>query len=202
MAEAELQTIPARKGVAARVTKGQTVKVLNTHGFQIVDTWAFNADDLRECMSMEHCRVALDGLRPKVGDSLVTNQRRPILTFLEDTSPGVHDMLFAACDIYRYRSLGIEEYHDNCTDNLANAFKDLGLELPETPCPFNMFQNTWFNETTGKFDMIPPVVRPGDHVLMRAEMDLVVAFSACPMDVVPVNGPDGGNPVEAHFQVI
>jgi hypothetical protein len=202
MAAAELQTIPARKGVAARVAKGQNVKVVNTHGFQIVDTWAFNAADMAECMSMEHCRVALDGLRPKVGYSLVTNQRRPILTFLEDTSPGVHDMLFAACDIYRYRDLGIEEYHDNCTDNLANAFKDLGLALPETPCPFNMFQNTWFNEKTGHFDMIPPVVRPGDHVLMRAEMDLLVAFSACPMDVVPVNGPEGGTPVEAHFQVI
>ena len=77
MAEAELQTIPARKGAAAKVSKGQNVKVINTHGFQIVDTWAFNAADLAECMSMEHCRVALDGLRPKVGDSLVTNQRRP-----------------------------------------------------------------------------------------------------------------------------
>ena len=46
--------IPARRGRAARVSKGQTVKVINTKGQQVVDTWAFNADDLREFMSMEH----------------------------------------------------------------------------------------------------------------------------------------------------
>ena len=36
-------TIPARRGKAARVSRGQTVRVVNTHGEQVVDTWAFNA---------------------------------------------------------------------------------------------------------------------------------------------------------------
>ena len=31
----DLVTIPARGGKAARVTKGQTVKVINTHGTQL-----------------------------------------------------------------------------------------------------------------------------------------------------------------------
>ena len=43
-----------------------------------------------------------------VGDVFVTNQRRPILTLLEDTSPGVHDTLMSACDRYRYDLLGCE----------------------------------------------------------------------------------------------
>jgi uncharacterized protein YcgI (DUF1989 family) len=43
MAEvAEQITIPARKGIATRVNKGQIVRVINTHGEQVVDTWAFN----------------------------------------------------------------------------------------------------------------------------------------------------------------
>jgi len=34
-----------------------------------------------------------------------------------------------------------------------------------------------------------PVSRPGDYIELRAEMDLIIAFSNCPMDVViPVNG--------------
>ena len=200
MAAAELQTIPARKGAAARVAKGQNVKVVNTHGFQIVDTWAFNAADMAECMSMEHCRVALDGLRPKVGYSLVTNQRRPILTFLEDTSPGVHDMLFAACDIYRYRDLGIEEYHDNCTDNLAAALAELGLSSAETPSPWNLFMNIPV-QSGGALTFESPVSQAGDHLLLRAEMDCVVAFSACPQDLVPINGLNC-DPTEAHFQIL
>jgi len=103
---AERHTIPARKGLALRVPKGQRYKVLNTHGTQIVDHWAFNGADVKEFMSMEHCRVAIDKLTPVVGDAMVTNKRRPIITLVEDTSPGVHDTLVAACDIYRYQQLG------------------------------------------------------------------------------------------------
>jgi len=38
---AELQIIPARHGVATFVPAGQTIKVINTSGGQVVDTWAF-----------------------------------------------------------------------------------------------------------------------------------------------------------------
>ncbi len=62
--------IPARKGKAAPVHKGRTVKVVNTRGQQVVDTWAFNADDLREFLSMEHSRVAIGGIIPKIGSIL------------------------------------------------------------------------------------------------------------------------------------
>jgi hypothetical protein len=38
---AELQTIPARHGVATFVPAGQTIKIVNTSGTQVIDTWAF-----------------------------------------------------------------------------------------------------------------------------------------------------------------
>jgi uncharacterized protein YcgI (DUF1989 family) len=41
---------------------------------------------------------------------------------------------------------------------------------------------------------------PGGYVRLRAEMDLVIAFSACPQDILPING-NAGKPVEAHFTV-
>lgn len=37
----ELQTIPARHGVATFVPAGQVIKIINTSGTQVVDTWAF-----------------------------------------------------------------------------------------------------------------------------------------------------------------
>ena len=122
---ASLITIPARQGKAITLRRGQHVKVINTHGQQVVDTWAFNSTALTECMSMEHTRTALSRIMVRVGDSLVTNQRRPILTLVEDTSPGIHDTLIAACDRYRYTLLGCTTYHDNCTDNLAAALAAL-----------------------------------------------------------------------------
>ena len=89
-----------------RLGAGEKLRLINTHGTQVVDTWAFNADDMAECMSMEHSRVAIGGVFPRPGDTMVTNKRRPILTLVEDTSPGIHDTLIAACDRWRYILLG------------------------------------------------------------------------------------------------
>ena len=192
--------IPARKGKAARVRKSQRVKIINTKGQQVVDTWAFNADELREFMSMEHSRVAIGRIIPGIGDSLVTNRRRPILTLLEDTSGGIHDTLFAACDRWRYETLGCNEYHDNCTDNLAAGLAGLGLAPPETPAPLNLFMNIPVVDGN-RVELRPPVSTPGSYVTLRAEMDCIVAFSACPQDMLPINGP-AMRPTEAHFEIL
>jgi uncharacterized protein YcgI (DUF1989 family) len=196
----EVRTIPARRGAAAFVQQGQMVKVINTHGEQVVDTWAFVRHDLREFMSMEHTRATLVKIMPGAGDCLYTTRRRPILKIVQDTSPGIHDTLMAACDSHRYGLLGCTEYHDNCTDNLAQALGDLGLTSAETPSPWNLFMNIPV-EADGSLSFQPPVCKPGDYVLLRAEMDCVVAFSTCPQDMVPINGVDCV-PTEAHFQVL
>jgi uncharacterized protein len=192
--------IPARKGKAARVRKGQRVKVINTTGQQVVDTWAFNQADLREFMSMEHTRAQIVAIMAKLGDGYVTNKRRPILTLIEDTSGGIHDTLLAACDRYRYELLGAKGHHDNCTDNLAAAMQALGLTPPETPSPLNLFMNIPVLPGN-KVDFLPPVSTPGSYVVLRAEMDCIVAFSACPQDMIPINGA-AMKPTEAHFEVL
>jgi hypothetical protein len=197
MGKLELVTIPARKGKAAFARRGQHVRVVNTHGNQVVDTWAFNRADLAEFMSMEHTRAQTASLFWGVGDGLVTNRRRPILTIVADTSPGIHDCLCAACDRYRYELLGCTEPHDNCTDNLRDAMAGLGLREPETPSPWNLFMNIPVRDGR-RIEFLPTVSKPGDYIEVRAEMDCVVAFSACPQDIVPING---GRPVEAHFAV-
>ena len=195
-----LRTIPARSGKAAFARKGQKVKVVNTHGQQVVDSWAFARHDLREFMSMEHTRATLTKMIPEVGDALYSNRRRAILTLIEDTSPGVHDTLMAACDDYRYGLLGCTEYHDNCTDNLAAALYELGLAPPETPSPLNLFMNIpW--EDGGGLAFAAPVTKPGDYVLFEANLDVVVAFSACPQDILPING-EARDPTEAHFEIL
>jgi len=193
-------TIPARSGKAIQIQKGQLIKVINTHGEQVVDTWAFNTVDVAEFMSMEHSRVHFLKLRPEVGDTFVTNQRRPILTLLEDTSPGIHDTMLAACDENRYKLLGCTEYHQNCADNLSAGMAELGLKEPETPSPLNLFMNIPWTEK-GALTLERPVSKPGDYVVLRAEIAAVVAFSACPQDLLPINGL-AQQPMEVHFRVL
>ena len=45
-----------------------------------------------------------------------------------------------------------------------------------------------------------PVSPAGSYALFRAEMDLVIAFSACPQDILPINGRTGRT-TDAHFAV-
>jgi len=196
----ELHTIPARCGRAARLSQGQSIKIINTHGQQVVDTWAFSTEDLTEFMSMEHIRPTLTRIFPRAGDDLVTNRRRPILHFAEDTSPGVHDTLMAACDDYRYGLLGCTEYHDNCTDNLFAALRNIGLTAPECPSPLNMWMNIPV-DGEGNTEWGVPASKPGDYVVLRAEMDCVVVMSCCPQDLLPING-EAGEPTEAHYQIL
>jgi uncharacterized protein len=199
MSAGRLTEIPARRGKAARLRRGQSVRVVNTRGQQVVDAWAFRDGDLAEFMSMEHSRVAIGRIIPGVGDILVTNRRRPILTLTADTSGGIHDTLFAACDRWRYELLGCGGYHDNCTDNLAAALAEFGLAPPEIPAPLNLFMNIPVIDGT-RVEIRPPVSTPGSYVTLRAEADCIVAFSACPQDVVPINGL-ALKPTEAHFEV-
>ena len=107
---AQSVTIPARRGRAVRLSAGEAIQIINTHGSQVVDTWVFNAEDPTEFLSNEHQRPTLGKLWPGKGDPLITNRRRAIMIMEEDTSPGRHDTLIAACDDYRYGLLGCEDY--------------------------------------------------------------------------------------------
>jgi uncharacterized protein YcgI (DUF1989 family) len=179
--------VPARRGKAFRLSGGESIKVVNTHGSQVVDAWALAPPDLREHMSMPHTRATLESLRVRVGDHLYSERRRPILTLVEDTSSGVHDMLFPACDPARYELLGHEGHHDNCRENFHAALAELGVGRPAVPSPLNLFMNVSFEG--GELELLPSVSGPGDHVVLRAERDVVVVLSGCPQDMVPINGP-------------
>ncbi|NQW08828.1 MAG: urea carboxylase-associated family protein [Alphaproteobacteria bacterium] len=191
--------VPARYGRAARVPRGRTIAVINTHGNQVVDTWAFAAADPAEFMCMEHTRSVNSTIYPRVGVAMMTNRRRPVLTWLEDTSPGVHDTVLCACNRQIYEELGIREYHRNCEDNLHEALAEIGMTVPFTPAPLNLFMNTPVGEDGG-IVRLAPVSRPGDRVTFRAEMDAVVVFSACPQDITPING-DGRLPQDVEFLI-
>jgi uncharacterized protein YcgI (DUF1989 family) len=196
---ADLIEVPARTGKAVKLAQGASVMLINTLGSQVVDTWAFNAHDLAEHMSMEHTRVMLGRVNPRKGDQLFSNRRRPLLKMTEDTTPGVHDTLRAACDPVRYKLLGFEE-HASCAANLVRALAELGLKAPHSPCPLNMFENCPVG-ADGVLVVVPPPVKAGEYVVLMAEIDAVVVFSTCPMDVFPTNGPDC-TPKPVAYQVL
>jgi uncharacterized protein YcgI (DUF1989 family) len=250
------QTVPARRGAATLVRHGQKIKIINTHGNQVVDTWALAlpstalstasskaeaplypnatsnspskytavanaAASAPEYMSMCHCRASLLKVTPAIGDVMVSQKRAPMIKIIEDTTPGVHDTLIAACDRWRYSELGVTGYHESCTDNFWDAVHalssspDLTQEEQDSltslesklggkiPDPFNLFMNipiTQEGEGAKRgVSFEAPVTKEGDYIVLEALRDVVVVMSACPQDVLTING---GKPVDAHFQVL
>ena len=197
MSELELLEIPARTGRAMRLPGGRALKIVNTFGSQVVDTWALSAADPSEYLSMEQTRRMLFKLAPRQGNTLYSNRRNPMLVMEEDTSPGVHDTLLACCDQWVYEKYGCPPGHANCRDNFLTALAELGLAAPAVPNPLNLWMNIPVRVNT-TLSIETPVSKPGDYVVLRALTDTIVVLSTCPMDVTPINGADR-TPMPVHY---
>jgi len=194
---AETHHVPNGTGKTIRVREGDLVRITDLEGQQPVDFWAFNADDPRELLSCEHTKVLVGRLSPVAGESVFTNRRRPIVTIVEDNSPGEHDMECAACDILRYRLLGFEGEHANCQDNLDAELSALGLEFNVAPQPWNLFTNVVVHPDR-TMTIEAPANKAGDNIVLRAEMDAYIVVSPCPQDIAPTCG---GRPTDIQLDV-
>lgn len=178
-----------------------------------------------EYLSLPHTRASSYKLVPEVSDTLLTNLRNPIITLVEDTTPGAHDTLTAACDANLYTALGVSApaEHGSCAENLVLALKELNenaglkgakavgadISVNIAPTPLHLFMvapialapdaNTSEAGAKGaKIAVSEPKGKKRGFVRFRAERDVVVVFSACPMDVGPQNG---GRCMAANFMV-
>ena len=197
MTASALIEIPAGRGAAVALAAGEALRLINTFGSQVVDTWALNRRDISDYMSVEHTRRMLFDLFPGKGDRLFSNRRTPMLLIEEDSSGVRHDMLLACCDPWLYRHYGCAEGHANCHDNFLAALAAIGVAPRLVPNPLNLWMNIPVRENR-KIALEPPESRPGDFVVLRALIDCILVFSACPMDVTPINGPDR-TPKPVHY---
>ena len=197
MTASALIEIPAGRGAAVALAAGEALRLINTFGSQVVDTWALNRQDISEYLSVEHTRRMLFDLFPGKGDRLFSNRRTPMLLIEEDSSGVRHDMLLACCDSWLYRHYGCAEGHANCRDNFLAALAAIGIAASHVPNPLNLWMNIPVSENR-KIALEPPASKPGDLVVLRALIDCILVFSACPMDVTPINGPDR-TPKPVHY---
>ncbi|HET6259542.1 MAG TPA: urea carboxylase-associated family protein [Pseudonocardia sp.] len=175
--------VPAGTGRAVHVTAGERIRVVDPAGGQVGDVFAFAG---AEHHSAAHTRAATSRLFPAVGEHFVTDRRRPILTLVEDTSPGQHDMLIAACDPERYAALGAPG-HRSCAENLRETLAAVGHDYTgPTPQPINVFMRIPV-DGDGRLRWLSAPTAPGDAITFEAVLDCVVVVSACPQDIVGIN---------------
>lgn len=195
-----MKEISGGGGAALRLGAGEAVSLVNTHGAQVVDTWCLAAADTSEYLSVEHTRRMLGRLFPRVGDGFYSNRRNILLRVELDSSGCQHDMLVACCDRWLYAFYGAPPGHASCHDNFIAALAQHGVRPDHVPNPVNLWMNVPV-EGNERIELRPPVSKPGDALLLRAVVDCYVIFSACPMDITPVNGEDR-TPRPVHYEIV
>ena len=189
--------VPKNSGAAFELKKGQRLRIA---GKSIVDFVAFNLDDLTERFDQARTKTNQVKIFISTGDVLYSKRNNPMMTIVEDTfTEGRHDLQKGMCSRRRFQMVAegqskrvfaegvdinpkrAEDIPDHgCWENLSNAVKLWKIQPDDVPSPFNIFQCMRIDPDTGI--MYDTLTRPKDeaHVDFRAEMDLLVAASACP----------------------
>lgn len=181
------QLIPAASGAGLRLARGEHLRIIDIEGGQTGDLMAFSPDG-RERLSNGRSFDYNGKIYLSTGSVLWSDRSSPMLTIVED-GVGRHDFLYSSCSLEMYRlQYGVTGYHANCHDNLLTALRNLGIHPDSLPTAFNFFMSANVHPD-GRLEIVTPVCRAGDSMVLRAEMDLIVALSACPASTC-----NGGSP--------
>ncbi|MDB5695172.1 MAG: urea carboxylase-associated protein, partial [Sphingomonas bacterium] len=170
--------IPPRSGTAFTMAAGDRLTVTDPQGVQVADLLAFNAVDLDEVVSSGRTLDYAETIRLTTGHILYSNRSRPMLTIVADTV-GVHDFLLTPCSVDTFSHFYPDEpSHRGCFGNLVAALAPWGIGPDRVPTAFNCFMNVPV-APDGRLTVEPPLSKAGDHIVFRAEMDLVIGLTAC-----------------------
>ena len=190
------QLIPAASGAGLRLRKGERLKIIDPQGGQSGDLAAFTADGSQRLSSGRTFDYGRK-IYVSAGDVLWSDRSNPMLTIIAD-DVGRHDLLYAPCSLEMYRmQYGVTGYHANCHDNLVTALRELGVQAEPLVSTLNFFMEARV-AADGKLSFVPPRSRAGDSMVLRAEMDLVIALSSCPASTC--NG--GAPPRPLAFEIL
>ena len=191
-----IQKIEKQSGAAFKLKKGQKLKVIDPKGEQVSDMVLFNAEDTREKISSGKTLDFEENILITKGNFLWSNRSRKMMHILEDTN-GRNDFLLAPCSPETFQIMyNNPDYHPSCFENLYTNLAPFGIEPDDVPTAFNIFMNVQF-KPDGKLSVDPPLSKAGDYVLFEAQMDLIVALTACSAE-----DSNGGSFKPIHYEVV
>lgn len=184
----EARVIPAREFHAVPMAKGQTLRIIDVEGQQVMDLVAFNPHDPAEKLSMVWTNVLNRSWRITEGHVLYSNRAAAMFRITEDTVGMNYSGGGFCTDDANFVRYGVRGTR-NCADNLTRALAPYGItrrDLDEACC-FNVFMNIAY-DPDGTFEIRAPICRAGDHMDLEAQRDVLVGMSCCPQERNPGSG--------------
>ena len=186
--------VPARMPWNARIDRGEHLVFVDLEGQQAIDFLCFNAHDPRERYHAPNTIKIPGNIYLGLGSVLRSVLARKMMTIVEDTCGG-HDTIFGCCsfelDDVRYGARNPRA----CQQNFESELVRLGLDPALVAPNVNFFMRVPVG-ADGSAAIVDGWSRPGDHVTLRAEMDVLVVISNCPEEMNLATG-TGPTPVRA-----
>ncbi len=183
--------LPRNVGFAFDVKAGQSVRITSQ---TIIDFVCFCRENLRERFDQARTKANQRKVFISTGDQLISKLNNTMMTIVEDTFEGHHDLQEGMCSRKRHELAAAKGIWEKtygrplsempprgCTENLGTILAPYGIAVEDVPSPFNIFQHMIINADTGELahSHLRPKP-PGAHVTLRAEMNLLAALSTCP----------------------
>ncbi len=170
------------------VRKGQTIRIIDSEGQQAVDTIFYRAEDFAERYSAQDTLRVQGSAYVGVGTKVVSNEGNVMLTVVAD-SCGRHDTMAGACSCESNTvRFGHEtRYLHACRDNFLLEVSKHGMGKRDIVPNINFFMNVPISPD-GRMTIVDGLSKPGDHVELVAEMDVLCVISNCPQINNPCNG--------------
>lgn len=182
--------VPREAGRGFIVRQGQVLRISQPEGPQVCDFNAWSADDPNEWFWSGRSRI-LQKAHLTTGHQLWSTppKMRPMFTIIADTvdhqplphGAASHDLIYARCNSRLHEVTQGITGHKSCQDNLAEAAAPFGVQYYQVHDAFNIYMTTGIDDEDRLF-ILDPDSKQGDYVELYAEMDCIVAVSACPSD--------------------
>jgi urea carboxylase-associated protein 1 len=184
MLEIHREEIPPRAPWARVIRKGETLRIVDSHGQQAVDFLCYNAAQPEERYHAPNTIKKAGHILLTTGDRLYSDRANPLLTIVADSFGG-HDTIGGCCSepsnvmLYGVANKG-------CRENFLKALAPHGLGWRDIVPNVNWFMTVPVG-AAGDAAIALGASKPGDYVDIRAEMDVLAVISNCPQVLNPCN---------------
>ena len=182
------------------VRRGQVLQIVDLEGQQGVDFLCYAADNPEERYHAANTIKKAATLRLTKGHVLYSDTARPMMTIVED-SCGWNDTVAGCCSAPSNRLLYGVEHSPGCRENFLAELAKHKLGRHDIVANQNFFCRVPVGEDNGldRLTVVGAPSRPGDHIDLRAEIDVLGVISNCPQ----INNPcSGGRPTPIRVRVI
>jgi uncharacterized protein YcgI (DUF1989 family) len=154
------------------------LKIIDPAGEQVSDLISFGSSDRAEWLSSGRTIDYANSIYVTTGHVLYSNRSSPMWTIVEDTV-GRHDFLLTPCSAETFEIIyKAKGHHPSCFENLSRALSRYGIAPDSIPTTLNVFMNVEVSDA-GELRILAPRSKAGDHLLLRAEMEMIVGVTAC-----------------------